>query len=1083
MDQTTFISSTWYKALTLSERCTTLSSEILLAPQNNQLLELGRQRFQRWQTQPQFVNKAVVEQRLALLGLDEEGLVYLLGETADRLSRRLPTAPKWLADLVEAYSWPSLSYTNLAPGEEELGFLELIQPLVDQACERLVAGVIDLANQYPRLPFDPDTIEDILLMNLPDPLLMRLSRTMVLELNIARLQGELTGTTPEERFMSFVENLRQPEVSLAILGDYPVLARQLAACISQWTEVSLEFLNRLCADWEDIRRLFSPDSDPGILVEVLGGAGDTHRDGRSVIIARFGSGFQIVYKPKSMAVDVHFQELLEWLNDHGCSPPLKTLTIFDRTTHGWVEYVEYQECRSIKQIEHFYQRLGLYLALLYAINASDFHLENLIAAGEHPLLIDLETLFNPEFERFDAQEAYVQAQQAMVHSVLVAGMLPQRLWSGDGYGGLDISGFGGEAGQLTPDRLPRPEGLGTDEMHYVREQLALSGEANRPRLNGVEISALDHIEDVIKGFRYMYRLLIKHREALLDKNGPLDRFSQDEVRVLIRPTRTYDQLLFESFHPDVLHDALERDLLFDRLWLVLPGRPFMAPVIAAEQKDLQRGDIPVFTTQPASLDLESGSGEIITGVLTESGMSLARDRIKNLGDLDLRRQEWLIRSSLATLNRYEFGQSAQARSPYHLADSAPQINREHLLKTARDIADRLAETALHGEEDVCWLGLEKLPGASWDIAPVGMNLYSGVPGIALFLAYAGAILDDEGYTDLARRGLKGMLRHIERFGSELPGIGGFEGWGGTLYTLTSMGILWDDPAVLSRAQEVVDILAEFIEEDEDFGVVEGSAGAAAALLSFHHCQSSARALDVASACGDHLLASAQIMEQGLGWAAPGSNSPPLTGFAHGAAGIAWALLALFEATGQRRYRVAAQQALAYERGLFVSEKGNWPDLRPDNLGNGQVVSDAPRFPVAWCHGAAGIGLSRLSAFRIFHSEEEAHEIRIARDTTLKHGFGYSHCLCHGDMGNLELLLQTPGVLNGENWRVEAHHLGSQIVESIHRHGCYCGGPGGVELPGLMLGIAGIGYQLLRLAEPELVPSILTLSPPARHQST
>ncbi len=41
----------------------------------------------------------------------------------------------------------------------------------------------------------------------------------------------------------------------------------------------------------------------------------------------------------------------------------------------------------------------------------------------------------------------------------------------------------------------------------------------------------------------------------------------------------------------------------------------------------------------------------------------------------------------------------------------------------------------------------------------------------------------------------------------------------------------------------------------------------------------------------------------------------------------------------------------------------------------------------------------------------------------------------------------------------------------------CGTPLAVETPGLLSGLAGIGYELLRLAEPELVPSVLALEPP------
>ena len=60
----------------------------------------------------------------------------------------------------------------------------------------------------------------------------------------------------------------------------------------------------------------------------------------------------------------------------------------------------------------------------------------------------------------------------------------------------------------------------------------------------------------------------------------------------------------------------------------------------------------------------------------------------------------------------------------------------------------------------------------------------------------------------------------------------------------------------------------------------------------------------------------------------------------------------------------------------------------------------------------------------------------------------------------------------------ANRIGAKLLESIDRHGPLCATPGGVETPGLMLGLAGIGYGLLRLAEPAAVPSVLALAPPA-----
>ncbi len=533
VDSAVFGHPSWCRALTLSERITLLSADGDNSAHGYQDEQLGQKRLQRWQSQPQFVPQSILAQRLALDGIDEEQLLAILGASEEHLHSHLSQNPPWLARLAHALTQPASAYVNLQPGAEELGFLELIQPLVDQASEHLLAAVAALVEEWPALPFDPQTIEDVLLMNLPDPLLLRLSRTMVLELNVARLQGQLEGATPPERFISFIERLRRPQVALDILAEYPVLARQLALCIEQWLEVSLEFLGRLCADWQMIRSQFAPHDDPGLLLELVAGAGDTHRGGRSVMIARFDSGFRVVYKPKSLAIDTHFQELLAWLNGRGCEPPLRTLTVLDRGDYGWVEFVQNEACHTIEEIERFYQRLGAYLALLYAINASDFHLENLIASGEHPLLIDLETLFNPEFERFEDEEATAAAARSMLQSVLVVGMLPQRLWSADEYGGIDISGLGGEEGQLSPDRLPQAAAAGTDMMRFERQRVELSGESNRPRLDGVEASAIDHVPQVLAGFRSMYQLLLHNRVELLAGTGPLASFEQDEIRVLI----------------------------------------------------------------------------------------------------------------------------------------------------------------------------------------------------------------------------------------------------------------------------------------------------------------------------------------------------------------------------------------------------------------------------------------------------------------------------------------------------------------------------------------------------------------------
>jgi len=101
------------------------------------------------------------------------------------------------------------------------------------------------------------------------------------------------------------------------------------------------------------------------------------------------------------------------------------------------------------------------------------------------------------------------------------------------------------------------------------------------------------------------------------------------------------------------------------------------------------------------------------------------------------------------------------------------------------------------------------------------------------------------------------------------------------------------------------------------------------------------------ASGERLLATAQLMAQGIGWGTA-IMPQPLAGFSHGAAGMAWALWQLSTATGLGRFHTATYEAVAYERYLFAPTQGNWLDLRDSNvyamrlIGVGASPQERPR---------------------------------------------------------------------------------------------------------------------------------------------
>ena len=943
----------------------------------------------------------------------------------------------------------------------ESGFdlVSVAEPLIAVSLERLRTGLARLNGAGSQVPIDPTTIEDILFTDVPRQLFALLGRTMVLELNVARVEGRLEGSTSEDRFQSFVQSIRKPEIANRIMREYPALAVQLTNHLERWVATSLEFTARLCRGWNEIRRTFSPTEEPGALVSLQSEAGDRHRQGRSVAICEFASGFRLVYKPKSLATDAHFQELLIWTNARGAHPAFRTLKILDRGSHGWVEFVAAETCDSVPMLRRFYERQGAYLALLYVLDATDVHCENVIAAGEHPMVIDLEALFQA---RCPAREAPLDIDSAAIaHSVLRVGLLPWRDWSNVEPDGIDLSGLGGAAGQLTPYVIPDWEAGGTDEMHLTRRRMAISADQNRPTLNGDDVDPCDYVDDLSRGFTGMYRILLGHRVELLSGDGPLNRFAHDEVRAILRPTRTYRVLWSESFHPDVLRNARDRDRLFERLRVAVESRPYLANVVAAEWDDLQQGDVPLFTTRPAVRDLWTSRGDRLPDFFHEPALALVRRRVQQLNTRDLEQQLWLIRASMATA------------APSN--NSRPTLNRDRLLAAARTVGERLEAIALRSEDEASWIGLMLAHENQWTVAPLTIDLYDGLPGVTLFLAYLGATSGEDRYTELARVACNTMLRRVKECESYATSIGAFDGWGGIIYTLVHLGVIWNAPDLLERAEALIGRLPTWIPRDEQFDIVGGAAGCLGALLAVHQRLPSDSALTAAVACGEHLVAHMERTQHGGGWTIPRQQTP-LSGFAHGAAGAAWALLKLAGVTGEERFRATALAAIAHERSLFSPAAGNWRDLRVRETPESEL---APRdsFMNAWCNGAPGIGLARLSTIALLDDAVVRDEISAALSATLRYGFGHNHSLCHGDLGNLELLLQAGRTLGDERWVAETVRLASPIVASVEKHRWVCGTPLNVDSPGLMTGLAGIGFGLLRLADPAHVPSVLLLEPP------
>jgi type 2 lantibiotic biosynthesis protein LanM len=361
----------------------------------------------------------------------------------------------------------------------------------------------------------------------------------------------------------------------------------------------------------------------------------------------------------------------------------------------------------------------------------------------------------------------------------------------------------------------------------------------------------------------------------------------------------------------------------------------------------------------------------------------------------------------------------------------------------------------------------------------GPHLYGGSTGIALFLAAMERATEESGrYRDAALRAiapLRQSLSHLvtnpARAGQIQFKLGGMIGLGGYIYGFVRIGKWLDEKELLDEARAIASLITpERISQDVDLDIAHGSAGALLALLLLDSVESGISdfpsPLELARLCGEHLL-SHLVSIDGLPPAWPGKDGRfPLCGFSHGAAGISYALIRLFERTGEERFLAAARQGIEFERAHYDPEVRNWPDLRYPNQA---------RYMTSWCHGAPGIALARLGMLRILDDDRIRSEIDDAVQTTRSLPQTPADFLCCGNTGRLETLLYANAQLGNPGFLDDAEAIASRVLaRSLSRSGRY----GWTETsedppPSLFTGIAGIGYTWLRMLDPSL-PSILLL---------
>ena len=1052
-------------------------------------------RCDRWRQVVGQDNWDTLHKRLHWDGLDFNTVRQYLGVVQWNPDQPLPEWANTLQQIMQvAMDYCPTSETVFpTDSNNPLPFEEVLLPVIQAVRQQLLTrlGVTYLTEE--------DSILSVIslsaYLDLERSLLRRLSmlsvKTLEFEFSQVRPFGQsllsLIGIEDETEhsrtyYNQFTNQLLQDGL-LSFFQKYPVLARFIATASLFWIEATAELIQRLVTDQQDIQKKFAEAKGYtflGKVTKISTSLSDPHHQGRTVAVLAFESGLKLVYKPKSLALEVVYNQLLEWCNQNSQLLDFKVIRVLDRNTYGWVEFVEHESCTDEAAAQRFYQRAGMLLCLLYTLRGTDCHDENLIASGEHLVLIDTETLLHHDANLIENspifREMETDAGSAFWDSVLRTGLLPHWDFSADHRVAYDISGLGSTEAQLSPQRAQAWQAINTDNMHLQYITFDLPIKNNVPRLNGIALSPNAYQAQITAGFEQMYRFLIENQATLLSPVGPLAALQEQRVRFVFRPTRVYFSILERTWAPDYLKYGVDFSIEIDHLsraFLVAQDKPIAWPLLRAEIQAMEQLDIPFFAASVTSEALVLDKIQDIPHFFKQPSYQQMQNQI-------LRADEAILSQQIAIIQGAFYARVAKTSPEQYQpwqAKSLTPLTSEELLEEAKAIATELAARAIQEPNgSLNWVGMGFVPGAGrFQLQVLGDNLYDGRCGIALFFAALYRITQEAQFQKLALDALHALRRQIQipdvefqkRF-ARLAGIGGTSGLGSLIYALVNISQFLDKTDLLVDAHSLAEFITpELIESDQDLDIIAGAAGALLSLLSLYRITHDATVLEKAVACGQHLL-NQQVSYEKAPKAWLSFAERPLTGFSHGAAGIAYALMQLYSVTHKSEFLEAAQQGLEYERNLFSEMHGNWPDLR------GADPHKEPIFPVQWCYGASGIGLGRLGILGILKTPEIQREIEIALQTTQNYGLNKIDHLCCGNLGRAETLL------------VGAQRLGDrklydvalqQVTNVIHRakhtgsYQLFPNLPGSVFNPGFFQGVSGIGYSLLRFAYPEL-PSIL-----------
>ncbi|MCL1700128.1 type 2 lanthipeptide synthetase LanM family protein [Lysinibacillus sp. Bpr_S20] len=876
---------------------------------------------------------------------------------------------------------------------------------------------------------------------------------------------EMIGNNSEENLLNtYIRDFLKSKIYLTkVFENFPVLTRSLTEITDRYSKNCILLLERFACDYLDINNTMGIGKEYPKLKGISLGEGDTHKGGQTVAIFTFDNENKVVYKPRSLDIDIQYNSFLEWVNNHSTiKHHLRKIITIDRETYGWQEFIEHAECESLQDIEKYYYRVGILIGVFHLFGTTDMHYENLISSGEHPNIIDLETLFA---NHINGSESFKFPMDQLLDSVLKSGLLPT--------GQLFRSNIDFDLSAITGIPNQKSDNMkgwvlvddNSDQVKFENVSFITTESKHLVFNQGVLIDPREYIEFINRGLKDIYMVFLENKEELTNVLTKL--FSKCECRTILRPTYIYARFLVASYHPKYLKDGLDREKLLEMLWNMVKTEPKFEGIVDFEINEILNHDIPFFTFRMNSTSIFSSNGDEIINIFRETSLNRLIMKLQNLNHEDLKRQLQYTELMLESNHIATMESSEVEALEYKINIPSYQTNNIHLEK-AIEIGDYLINHAIGNKSDgpVTWIGMDTNPETNrLNLKILDPTLYNGVLGISLFLAQLGKITGKEIYTDYARRATVYVIDIIEEFGNSLP-PSMYSGLGSVPYTLHYLGEIWDDKFLFDKGSEYLNEINQLDFTSEDvIDFLGGIAGFITYYIELYKLNNNEELLYKINELCTILIQKLQEQEIKI------KDNTFLTGFAHGTSGIIYSLSQANKYIPNALVSNWVNKLIQYEDTHYNSLQLNWADLRDNatDIWNSYY----------WCHGAPGVLLNRSIMSKNFEKNEviPVNISDIVESFYTQENFDNRICLCHGAFGNVDIIYSVSENLGNKYMQEHCLNHSNSLLQDVEVLG-KIEGMKKSGLIGLFTGITGVGYSLLRLID-RTVPNILTLELPKR----